>query len=184
MTHEEIKHWLDDHNIENYTIRSDGVVNVDGRVDLSHIKELTLPVQFGKVTGKFDVCSSFLTSLKGVPEIVVGDFNCGGTHISSLEYAPQFVGGYFSCYNTYITSLSGVDKRIKQLNGTFYCVENATHLLGILLIKGITDFEFSHRGGQCDVVVSQIINKYLGTGDILSAQDELIDAGLVDQARL
>jgi hypothetical protein len=48
-----------------------------------------------------------------------------------------------------------------------------------LLIEGIT-----HINVTGSRPVSQILNKYRGTGDILSAQDELIDAGLTDQARL
>jgi hypothetical protein len=46
------------------------------------------------------------------------------------------------------------------------------------LIKGITHIDIDE--GPIDA----IMNKYVGTGDILSAQDELIDAGLFDQARL
>jgi hypothetical protein len=184
MTHKEIKKWLDKHNIENYTIRPDGVVDVNGYVDLCHFKEGILPVQFGKVTGKFDVSSSFLTSLKGAPEIVGGDFNCGGADITSLDGVPQYIGGYFSCYNTKVISLSGVDKRIKQINGEFFCVTGATHMLGILLIKGVTGIEFSYNNLSGRGTIGQIMNKYIGTGDILSAQDELIDAGFIDQARL
>jgi hypothetical protein len=58
-----------------------------------------------------------------------------------------------------------------------WCDEKVTHILGLLLIEGITHITIS---GPID----RIMNKYLGTGDILSAQDELIDAGLTDQARL
>jgi hypothetical protein len=45
------------------------------------------------------------------------------------------------------------------------------------LIPGITKF-FIYSP------IDSIFNKYVGTGDILSAQDELIDAGFIDQARL
>jgi hypothetical protein len=53
-----------------------------------------------------------------------------------------------------------------------------THLLGFLLVKEITKFDTGNGA------VDDIFNKYVGTGDILSAQDELIDAGYTDQARL
>jgi hypothetical protein len=39
-------------------------------------------------------------------------------------------------------------------------------------------------GGGRSELLTHIFNKYVGTGDILSAQDEMIDAGLIDQARL
>jgi hypothetical protein len=51
--------------------------------------------------------------------------------------------------------------------------------LGLLLIDGICKFDIDTRGP-----IDAIFNKYVGTGDILSAQDELIDAGFIEQARL
>jgi hypothetical protein len=49
----------------------------------------------------------------------------------------------------------------------------------VLLIDGITGFNIDSDGP-----IDKILNKYKGTGDILSAQDELIDAGFIEQARL
>jgi hypothetical protein len=46
------------------------------------------------------------------------------------------------------------------------------------LIDGITSFNID------DGSIDAIFNKYRGTGDIISAQDELIDAGFIEQARL
>jgi hypothetical protein len=89
-------------------------------------------------------------------------------------------------------SLSGVDKIIKHVEDQFICgpvplsdkriaQKNVTHLLGLLLVNGITRFRVDYNfPGPID----EILNKYVGTGDILSAQDELIDAGFIDQARL
>ena len=105
---------------------------------------------------------------------------------------PHTIEGYFNCSSNGILSMSGVDKIIKYIDGQFICgpipdrdtsvvLTNTTHLLGVLLIKGVTrvriDYEFPSR-------LDDILNKYVGTGDILSAQDELIDAGYIDQARL
>jgi hypothetical protein len=158
-THEEIKVWLDDHNITTYTIRPDGIVDVDGNLILRNVAESSIPVQFGRVTGYFRCANTNLISLKGAPYSVVG-------------------GGVF-CSQTKIKSLSGVDKIIKEMDGVFMCNAAVTHLLGLLLIKGVVHISIDN-GGPID----KIFNKYVGTGDILSAQDELIDAGLIDQARL
>jgi len=40
------------YNIKNYTINSDGSIDVDGNVSLSNITQL--PLKFGKVTGSFN----------------------------------------------------------------------------------------------------------------------------------
>jgi hypothetical protein len=220
--HQEIKKWLDRYRIENYTIRPDGVVDVDGDgVRLDQFTGDILPIQFGKVSGDF-VCSyTNLTSLRGSPQFVGGNFNCDDTKITSLEYAPQSVGGQFSCigtkipslkgaphsvgkgfychstkitsleyapqsvgkgfycHNTRIISLHDIHKQIKHISGGFYCRGAKTHLLGLLLIDGITGFDIDRKGP-----IDKIFNKYAGTGDILSAQDELIDAGFIEQARL
>jgi hypothetical protein len=202
--HPDIRQWLDQYEIKNYTIRPDGIVDVKGDVDLPNFRETTIPIQFGTVTGAFDSQASGITSLKGVPQLVGQMFTCSDTKIISLMGAPQHVGGEFYCHDTKITSLagcpkhvgglfdcrstqirsfSGVDKIIKYIGGDFYYSGKQaylpTHLLGLLLIKGITRFHID-TGGPID----KIMNRYVGTGDILSAQDELIDAGFTDQARL
>ena len=182
MTHNEIKQWLDKTHIQNYTIRPDGVVDVAGDVVLFNPgEELSIiPIQFGTVTGEFNCNETKLTSLKGVPHQVDGNFRCSFTEVKSLEYAPESVNGYFSCYNSQIKSLSGIDKIVKHIGGDFICDDDVTHILGLLLIEGITSFNIDNERGK----INGILNKYVGTGDILSAQDELIDAVLIDQARL
>jgi hypothetical protein len=180
MTHEEIKNWLDKYNVENYTIRPDGIVDVDNDVNLRNFKGTTLPVQFGEVSGHFDMFGTNITSLVGFPVFIGRDFICSGCkNLTSIKYAPRFIGGGFYIHDTSIKSLTGVDKVIKHISGMCWCDEKVTHILGLLLIKGITDFNIDN-GGPID----KIMKKYAGTGDILSAQDELIDAGFIDQARL
>jgi hypothetical protein len=180
QTHEEIKKWLDGYGIRNYTIRPGGVIDVDGHVDLLKLREKMLPVQFGTVSGNFFCSNADITSLKGVPQRIYGYFSCYGTNITSLEYAPQHVGGDFHCNQArYLRSLSGTDKIIKHVGGRFCCDDRATHLLSLLLIEGIKKIDVDNND-----IVGAIMSKYCGTGDILSAQDELIDAGFIDQARL
>jgi hypothetical protein len=68
---------------------------------------------------------------------------------------------------------------LPQVNGSIRCNVPVSHSLGLLLIKGVTHISID-LGGPID----HIMNKYIGTGDILSAQDELIDGGFIDHARL
>ncbi len=90
-------------------------------------------------------------------------------------------------------NMSKVCKGLKQANyvGSVRVFQNATHLLRLFEISGITHIGIMGiKGvmvpGQTGNVetLGDIFNKYVGTGDILSAQDELIDAGFIDQARL
>jgi hypothetical protein len=198
--HQEIKKWLDRFHIENYTIRPDGVVDVDGDgVRLGQFTGDILPIQFGKVSGDFDCSHTNLTSLRGSPQFVGGNFNCASTNITSLIGSPQSVGGWFYCVRTNVISLEGAPqsiggtfnccdtniasfhnahKQIKHIGGKFYS-NKGTHLLGLLVIDGIPSFDIDDMGP-----IDKIFNKYAGTGDIISAQDELIDAGFIEQARL
>jgi hypothetical protein len=178
--HQKIIKWLYGLHIQKYTIRLDGVVDVNGDVDLYGFQGKTLPIRFGNVSGFFNCSSSNLTSLIGSHQSVGGYFTCFQTKVSSLEGAPQYVGGNFFCNSTKILSLHNIHKQVKHIGGYFNCTAtgNVTHLLGLLLIDGPTEFDVE-RG-----LINDILNKYVGTGDILSAQDELIDAGFIDQARL
>jgi hypothetical protein len=81
--------------------------------------------------------------------------------------------------NVVVVDLSGIHKLMPRFNGAITCTAPVSHLLGLLLIDGVTHINIDN-GGKIDA----IMNKYLGTRDILSAQDELLDAGRKDYARL
>ena len=95
------------YGIENYTINSDGTVDVNGDVYLFYgLKGLTkLPLKFGKVTGDFYCNNNNLTSLEGGPKEVGGEFYCTDNELTILEGAPREVGGNFYCYNNPIYSV-------------------------------------------------------------------------------
>ena len=89
--------WLNSMGIKNYTINSDGTVDVKGDVDISKKSLKNIPVQFGTVSGNFYCSSNNLTTLKGGPEIVKRHFYCSFNKLTSLEYSPKEVGGDFYC---------------------------------------------------------------------------------------
>ena len=96
---QEIKSWCDEMGIKNYTINSQGEIDVDGDVDLSHRNFKEIPYKFGNISGFFEIDhNSKLTSLK----------NC-----------PNEVGGYFSCHNS--TNLNSIEGCPKEVRGNFYC---------------------------------------------------------------
>ena len=95
----EIENWCEEMDIENYTINSQGEIDVDGEVDLSGRYFKELPYKFGKVTGYFSlrICKN-LISLKNCPYEVEGYFSCGFCpQLDSLKGCPKEVGYHFYC---------------------------------------------------------------------------------------
>ena len=128
--------------IENYTIK-DGLVNVDGGVDL-YDKGLTeLPLKFGEVSGYFICSMNQLTSLEGAPSRVGGHFNCSFNQLTSLEGAPSRVGGNFDCSFNQLTNLEGAPRVVEK---EFYCDNNKlTTLKGGSKVRGTTYLAYNNQ---------------------------------------
>jgi len=110
-----------DYQIENYSINSNGSVDVDGDVFISSKKLIQLPLKFGKVSGHFICSFNQITSLEGSPHTVGGDFYCHFNQITSLEGAPHTVGGDFDCGDNDLSTLVGGPHTV---GGQFDCIEN------------------------------------------------------------
>lgn len=91
----EIKTWLDQMEIKNYTINNDLTVDVNGDVHLSKCKLKTLPIVFNKVFGGFYCYENELTSLNGCPREVGGEFDCEDNNLTSLDWCPDCIHGGF-----------------------------------------------------------------------------------------
>lgn len=137
------------------------------------------------VMGDFSCRSTKIKSLKGAPNYVGGYFNCEDTRITSLEGAPEHVGGFFDCRHTKIKSLHNVHKQIKYIGRDFYISHTIkSHILGVMFIKGLLGIEFI-SGNVEQKYVEDIINKHLaGDHDPHTTQEELIDAGFSEYAKL
>ena len=98
---QEVKSWCEEMGIENYTINSQGEIDVDTRVNLRNKNFKELPYKFGTITGYFDIGNNpNLTSLKNCPDFVKGSFSCSlCPQLDSLEGCPKRVGGDFYCYD-------------------------------------------------------------------------------------
>ena len=98
---ENIKAWCDEMGIKNYTINSQGEIDVDGDVNLYKKNFKELPYKFGEVSGNFNVDNNKnLKTLKNCPNKVGGFFNCSlNPQLDLLEDCPKRIGGDFYCYN-------------------------------------------------------------------------------------
>ncbi len=108
------------YGIENYAV-VDGLVNVDGDVDLRNKSLTEIPIKFGRVSGGFYCNSNKLVSLEGAPKNIGGGFYCSNNKLVSLEGAPQSVGGDFYCYSNKLVSLEGAPQIV---GGDFSCFGN------------------------------------------------------------
>jgi len=108
-----------------YKINSQGLIDVDGDVDISNIniKSILEIGRFGTVTGNFNCSGSKLTSLDGSPTRVGGDFKCNTNLLMSLDGSPKEVGGNFECsFNVRLISLEAYSVKV---GGTFDCSSNS-----------------------------------------------------------
>ena len=107
------------YGIENYTINTDGSIDVNGHVDLTHKRLTKLPLKFNDVSGYFHCDNNNLTTLLGGPKSVGGAFNCSRNNLTTLEWSPKSVGYDFHCWsNPIYDQLGNIDYKsyIKQLN--------------------------------------------------------------------
>jgi hypothetical protein len=116
------------HNfLKNYTINSDGTIDVVGDVDLwnrlgNKIGDMTkLPVKFGKVSGFFDCRMNKLTTLENSPSNVGHVFVCSGNELFTLAGCPKYVGGAFWCNMNKLTTLENCPNYV---GGDFNCLDN------------------------------------------------------------
>ena len=96
---QEIKSWCEDMGIKDYTINSQGEIDVKGHVHLQEKDFKELPYKFGKVNRYF--------LLEGCENLI------------SLKNCPDEVGEYFAC--NYCKSLKSLEGCPKEVNESFWC---------------------------------------------------------------
>ena len=80
-----------------------------------------------------------------------------------------------------VKDLKGIDKHFKKINGSVYFYQAPErNMLGLLKIKGIKDISFGNGSHKLE----NIFNKHFGTDDLFACQDELIDNGFIEQAKI
>lgn len=122
------------YGLKDYHIQNDGLVNVTGYVDLSNYKFTEIPIKFNRVSGNFNMSSTYVLTLHGCPKYVGGDFTIEyGYNLTSLEGGPEEVDGSFFCQNTPIISLKGAPKTVRH---NFRCDKTRiSNLIGISYVE-------------------------------------------------
>ncbi len=109
MEDREIHSNCEKYNIQNYTINN-GLIDVDGDVDLYEKGLVELPLNFGEIRGGFSCGGNYLTTLKGCPKRVDGDFSCPENELTKLDYLPEFIGGNFYCRFNQLKTFTNLEK--------------------------------------------------------------------------
>jgi hypothetical protein len=131
------------YGITNYTINSDGSIDVDGNVDLFGKSLTKLPLKFNHVSGNFNCGDNKLTSLEGCPKSVGVYFTCSYNKLTSLIGGPEKVGGNkYSCYNNQLIDFYGFPEdwegKIKSYNNpcqnilSLFPIENRCRAIDLL----------------------------------------------------
>ena len=116
-----IEDWCEEMGIKNYTINSQGEIDVNRDVELNYKDFKELPYKFGRVKGYFNLgnCKN-LTSLKNCPNEINGGFSCRYCEkLISLEGCPKKIEGSFFCNRC--KSLNSLEGCPKEVKGGFWC---------------------------------------------------------------
>ena len=87
---EDIQAICKEYGIENYTINTDGSIDVDEDVSFFSGYISSIPIKFGRIDGAFYCAYHNLTTLEGSPTYVGKCFNCRNNLLSTLNGAPNY----------------------------------------------------------------------------------------------
>ncbi len=151
-----------------------------GSFDCSRTKITSLEGAPRRVLKYFDCSVTDITSFRGAPEYVGGNLHAGFTPITDVQHFPKYVGRNASITNTDISSLHNAHHYLHdvKIGGQLFLPDRCTHLLSLIYCNDI-----SKIGGPAG---SYIMNKHLAKKerDIFACQEELIEAGFIEQAKL
>lgn len=142
---------------------------IGGELSIFNSRIETLDLLPKEVFGKVSITENmFLRSIKGIPSIVHGNVLINGSRVvQSFEGLPKVIEGKLS------------------LHSFGYLSETPPkNILVVFKIKGLTQIEFTRPMAGDYKKVSDIVNKHLKTGDMIECQEELIEAGFKEYARL
>lgn len=160
-----------------------GEVHVQGNVIAKIHAMDRLPVQFGKVTGKFQLGKQpNLMSLEGSPTYVGGDYYLKGELFTSLKGAPNFVGRVFRASSPQLGSL---DHLPTQGSGDYLIMYTPTLPLLRLVLARHVHWGVYVKYGDGGYNAFRIMDKYVGKGKsaVLNCANELKKAGFARNAR-
>lgn len=115
MNKQKIHYICKEYNINNYTINSDGSIDVDGNVNICNYELTNIPIKFHKVSGWFDCSNNYLTTLENTPTIMGGKFFCTSNELTNLIGCPKNIHRSSYFFNNPLESLEGYESSYSYL---------------------------------------------------------------------
>ncbi len=198
---------------DHYYVMNAKMLTVDFRqsVEIKEYHKEELPFQFGPVEGSFSIANSNIRNLKGIPPHCYGSgisiLGCElqslqhhsfdpnfsteivieGGHLTKIDVPINLPKGYIRITHTDITNLKDIHKVLRVRALRMFSNPIKSHVLGLLLIPELTSFTLDAYSINFDEslrAASKILQKHLDTRNILACQEDLIDAGLCEFAKL
>jgi hypothetical protein len=143
-----------------------------------------------KLSALYIIGNSKPLSLKGCPKIVSRVLSLRDNKLLDINHLPSLVETMY-LDNTDITNLKGIGRdyiKSAQYISLVNCPDLKSNILGLLSVKNLEHLA-SHTSFKPDANVEldsviRIIRKHLETKDILECQEELIEAGFKEFAKL
>ena len=164
---------------------------VDGRFTLTDMCDETqitvLENQPVRTTGSYVITMKHLSSFRNCPRDIGVHCILQETKIAEFDHAPDTIGMNLVLTDTSFRSLSGIhETAIKDtvIRGKVVIHEDTTNILGLALMPGVMRVGWSvisqtTSGSQSKSVIIDVSHR-----DVIRFQDELLELGLVNQARL
>lgn len=184
ITKKQLESWLKDIDVkpDQYEVVN-GRLNIKKSVHMTDQEYTKLPVPFGKVEGDFEVVMPTLKTFKNFPTEVEGNLTVFHTDAESIDELDVNVqGGVYLSSNKKLKDFRKVHKHIKSVDAgiTVDLGEDSVGGLGFLLIPGV---QYIHV--QSSSKIEEIMSKYFKEdADLLDIQEELIDSGFKNVARV
>lgn len=147
--------------------------------------------KFNLVRGDFNVQQQNLTTFENFPFDVKGDIEAWGNHFTSLEGITPHIGGVLDiCLCNGLKSFKNIGKMVKKCKSIIVPAALESNILSVLLIPNLErihheDNEVTEREIPELAKALQIMQHQLnGDRDVMDGQEELIQAGLREFARL
>jgi hypothetical protein len=167
---ENIKAWCESLEITNYTINSDGSVDIQGDISIDSEtmdNQLQFPIKLNIVDGNMIIQNAGITSLINMPHTVNGNFQASNCDLISLEGCPKIIKGDFDFTNNSVSSF-WVGNYDVYVGGDIYTSSNDFKPFNIFMQflcgfneEDYDDDPYNDWGDvECDVEVAKVILSY------------------------
>jgi hypothetical protein len=150
------------YNIQNYTINSDGSIDVEGTVWLCNMQLKEMPLKFNRVSGWFDCSDNQLTTLEGCPNYVGDSFDCSSNYLTTLEGCPKEIKNFINIgYNFELADLNGLANSNGLANRIFFMDTKVADLINMFGdIKFFEEYQetYNFLRKDCKIVKHRLID--------------------------